>query len=133
MKKIFNHLLNVAFRQSKLIILSAKYHQQLKLRWIPFRKVAVCKMLFVTEYNLINSLKKHFNLINFFVNDNLHDNNMSNSHDYYQVNVNDSSSELIQNNNFENTNLARVRAFSYLDIKKYLSILTRFRLLKSFS
>lgn len=89
-------------------------------------------MLFVTECNLINSLKKHFNLINFFVNNNLHDNNMSNSHDYYQVNVNDSSSELIQNNNFENTNLARVRAFSYLDIKKYLSIFNTFPIVKKF-
>lgn len=109
LEKRFNFIFDLELTKSKPFILSAISHPKFKLSWVPARFVVMCRKLFITECNLLNSVENS-------VDDNGSEKDENSDQDFFQILSGDNSLEEYTNRG--NTNLASVQALSYFDTKK---------------
>jgi len=130
LKKRFNFIFDLENIKSKPYIIASISHPKFKLSWVPARYLTVCKNIFLSECNSMNS----------FTNSDSHENendSADSDEEFYGVltqseyQLDHSAAESVELNN-ANSNGATVQALSYLDSKnKDLDMLNIFSIVKT--
>lgn len=125
LEKRFNYLFDLGLPKSKAFILASISHPKIKLSWAPVRYLSLCKKLFISECDLLNSIES----TTYGADNTDNDETDGSDGEFYQIiNGNsyfEESTELLRC--VKSTNISSVQALSYLECKK-----KDFNMLKNF-
>lgn len=129
LEKRFNFIFDLENIKSKPYIIASISHPKFKLSWVPARYLSVCKNIFLSECNSMNSVTNSDSREN-------ENDSADSDEEFYGVltqseyPLDHSAAESVQLNN-ANSNGATVQALSYLDSKnKDLNMLNTFSIVK---
>lgn len=129
LEKRFSYLFDLEHPKSKAFILASISHPKFKLSWAPVRYLSLCKKVFISECNVLNSIESTTSGAN-----NSDDETDGSDSEFYQI-LNgitcfEESTELSRS--VKSVNISSVQALSYLECKKKdLSILNNFPVVKN--
>jgi hypothetical protein len=129
LEKRFSYLFDLENSKSKAFILASISHPKFKLSWAPVRYLSLCKKLFISECDILNSIE----ITSSGTNNSGDDETDGSDSEFYQIlNGNtrfEESTELSRS--VKNTNISSVQALSYLECKKKdFDILNNFPVVK---
>lgn len=132
LEKRFDYIFKLETPKSRIFILASISHPNFKLNWVPVRYTNLCKKLFISECDKINTVEKNSQNVS----DDEHD--VASDNEFYEI-LTRTDDDNLEGCNLVDTvgekrkenNLASVQALSYLDCKKKdLSLLDNFPIVK---